>query len=279
MRLPFTWPSIGRLFLAGISILCCCAHRQPPGIRTYEDYAGMSVNPPYVLQLNAPKGGLLYFGATHTTDGSDPQFAGMESLWVEFKPTISFSEGGDWPLETTREEAIRKHGEQGLLRFLAERDGVPLHNIEPERDEEAGFLLRLFPPEQVKLFYALRQVAQHRRMKDVRPLDEYVQEVLLGLGRVEGLDGAPSSLAELKEVYSRTVKQTIDWRNVPEEWFYPTGTEMLFNHIARNASRLRDEHMVEVLTKQLKDGERVFAVVGFAHVVMQEPALRHVLEK
>ncbi|MEA2562722.1 MAG: hypothetical protein QOH06_4226 [Acidobacteriota bacterium] len=39
-------------------------------------------------------------------------------------------------------------------------------------------------------------------------------------------------------------------------------------------SEYRDRFMVEKLTSHLKEGHRVFAVVGGTHVVMQEPTLR-----
>jgi hypothetical protein len=37
--------------------------------------------------------------------------------------------------------------------------------------------------------------------------------------------------------------------------------------------------MVSVLIEEVEKGERVFAVVGFSHALMQEPALRSAIEK
>jgi len=37
---------------------------------------------------------------------------------------------------------------------------------------------------------------------------------------------------------------------------------------------LMNRHMVKLLTEAVKKGARVFAVVGFSHVVMQERALK-----
>ena len=50
-----------------------------------------------------------------------------------------------------------------------------------------------------------------------------------------------------------------------------TGT--LFNDMSRMSSEYRDRYMIEMLQRHLRARERVFAVVGGTHVVMQEPAL------
>lgn len=44
--------------------------------------------------------------------------------------------------------------------------------------------------------------------------------------------------------------------------------------VARAESRFRDEVIVQKLTQKVREGGRVFAVVGRSHVVMQERALR-----
>jgi hypothetical protein len=64
------------------------------------------------------------------------------------------------------------------------------------------------------------------------------------------------------------------WRKATTRWFSPVGSLGWTNDVAAAVSRLRDKHMVSLLTREVLAGERVFAVVGFSHVVMQEPALR-----
>jgi hypothetical protein len=43
--------------------------------------------------------------------------------------------------------------------------------------------------------------------------------------------------------------------------------------MSRVGSEYRDRCMVAMLQRHVREGERVFAVVGGTHVVMQEPAL------
>ena len=48
--------------------------------------------------------------------------------------------------------------------------------------------------------------------------------------------------------------------------------------IHRQLNEFRDDIMFRNIMAALKKGERVFALVGRSHVVMQEPALRTVLK-
>jgi hypothetical protein len=99
------------------------------------------------------------FGAQHTNDPSYPQFPEVERLWREFRPEVAFSEGGVRPAARSLDDAVSRFGEPGLLRLMADRDGVPLRNLEPEEDEEAAVLAPQFRPGQVKLFYILRNLS------------------------------------------------------------------------------------------------------------------------
>jgi hypothetical protein len=264
--------------LLGIAVLAgSCVKAPQSEIMSWERYRAESRPGHYILELHSDEGKLLYFGAEHTVKLGHPQFTSIENAWLQFHPTIALSEGGDWPLEETREEAISKFGEQGLLRYLAGQDGVQIRSLEPPVEEEVEELLRHYPGEQLKLFYVLRQTVQCRRTSQDTGFDAAIQTSLDVLGKTPGLEGKPRSLTELAESYTRHLGTEHDWREVPKTWVYPTESEVLTNDIARRISGYRNEHMVRLITEYLKDGERVFAVVGVSHVVMQEPALRSAL--
>jgi hypothetical protein len=269
-----------RIYITSLCLLLfhhCSAQQHQRGIMTYEEYNKLSISPPYVLNLTTNSGGLIYFGAEHMYDSSNHQFAQIDSLWKMFKPTIAFSEGGLWPIAKTREQAIERYGEQGLLGFLANRDQIPIQSVEPNRRDEVRAVTETIKPEQLKLFYILRQVVQFRRMRDSISIDEKVRNFIAEISEVPGLQCPPNTSAELEKSYQKTISKNGNWRNVAGEWVYPTENEKYTNQIARAVSRYRNEHMVRLLVQQVKKGERVFAVVGMTHVVMQEPALRDVL--
>jgi len=267
------------LLLSFILWMPSCSGPRLAQIMTYEEYHQLSVRPPYVIELRGKKGSLLYFGAAHSVDPNHSQVAQMIHRWDEFRPTVAYSEGGISPLKETVEEAVRNEGETGLLRYFAERDKVPIRSLEPTDSSEVEMLLSHFTAEQVKLHYLLRQVMQFRREGRVEPLEAYLGRYLTEFNAIVALDVPPYTVTEIKECVRRVLPLLEDWTRVPETWFYPTRSEAFTNEIARRLNRFRDEHMVELLTHAVMNGERVYAVVGHSHVVMQEPALRTILDQ
>jgi len=68
--------------------------------------------------------------------------------------------------------------------------------------------------------------------------------------------------------------QLKDWREVSQGWFDPVASQAYTNQISRLSGEFRDLHMVKLLIDEVRQGKRVFAVVGGSHVVMQERALK-----
>jgi hypothetical protein len=247
-------------------------------LMTYEEYSKTSHSSPYIVELQIGKGALLYFGAQHTNDPKHPQIAQIEKLWREFMPTIAFNEGGAPPVLKSVDEAVSRIGEPGLARFLAARDKIPIHSLEPDQADEVAFLLRSYTPEQIKVFYALRQIPQFRNSKRDETIETHLEFVLgKWLASVPGLEGPPRNLAELEKSCLWLAPKLKDWRETPPNWFDPTKSEAYTNQVSRLSSEFRDRHMLKLLTEAVKNGARVFAVVGFSHVVVQERALKAAL--
>jgi hypothetical protein len=197
-------------------------------------------------------------------------------MWREFRPQIAFSEGGIRPAARDRDEAIRRFGEPGLLRFLADRDHVALRSLEPPEDEEAKALTAQHPPGQVKLYYVLRNLLS-ASPDDGRSLDERRRFALESARRRQRLTGSPNSLAELEALAATLLPELKDWRSIPASWFDPTESETFLNAISQHSSGYRNCSMVPLLVEAARRGARVFVVVGGSHVVMQEQTLRAAL--
>jgi hypothetical protein len=71
---------------------------------------------------------------------------------------------------------------------------------------------------------------------------------------------------------TRLVPSSSDWRRPPAEWFdpVPDPSPTWLNAFAKAESNFRDEVIMQKLTRRVRDGERVFAVIGGTHVVMQK---------
>ncbi len=244
-------------------------------LMTYDEYVKASPSFPYIVKLRIGKGSLLYFGAQHIYDPKNAQVAQIEKLWEEFRPTSAYHESTGTLLSKTIDEAVSTSGEPGLVRFLAARDKVPVFTLEPNRNDEVAMMLRTYTPEQVKLFFVLRQVPQFKERKTDEAIETFITTFLRNVSYISGLENAPpNTVADLDKISLWLSPQLTDWRTADRSWSDPVATKAYTNRIARLSSEFRDLHMVKLLIDKVKQGERVFAVVGGSHVVMQERVLK-----
>ena len=253
------------------------ARCKPTRIMGWQEYSRLHPNWPYVVRINSPRTKLVYYGASHTYSPDDPQLIEIEKLWVEFHPELAFNEGGNPPIEKSRDDAVKKYGEPGLIRFLAHRDHVPVTSIDQSRAEEVAFLLKRFSPERVKLFFILRVVAQQIQNHPNDSLEDELKRVFAIFNDTPGLNVTPASIVELETSYTRTFPNGGDYKKASLSWFDPVKSENFLNEISRQLNIYRDQYMVALIARHVMEGQRVFAVVGGTHVVMQESALRKLL--
>jgi hypothetical protein len=274
------WETPRRSIVHGslILVLCCaCATTQHP-IMTWAEYASLQRSGrhpewPYILQPSTRRGALMYFGARHTFDPVDSQVARIQKEWQSFRPDIAFTEGGLPPMASTQDDAVRNAGEPGLVRFLAARDNVPTTTLDPSTAEEVAALSRAFSREQIKLFFVLRGVSQYLQRAGDSGLELESKRILGVFSTMPGLSGSPGNIEELQAAYRRSFPGAASYQEVQPSWFDPVVTATFFNDISRASSEYRDAYIVRLLTQHVSDGQRVFAVVGGSHVVMQERAL------
>jgi len=272
------WQVLGALAIwIVMATACACATRSP--WMSFAEYAKHEHPTPYILRWQLADASLLYFGSDHVYDPTHPQVAHIERLWSSLRPTIAFNEGGDPPALPTVAEAVARHGESGLVRTLAARDGVEVHSLEPSHEAQVLTLRATYTAEQIKLFYALRQMEQSYRRTSDRSPAATLDHVLHGLGTIPGLAGAPQSFEEYTRACQRLLPATPDCMRPPAAWLDPadTHTGAYTNALSAALAQQRDEHMVTLLRGALRPGARVFAVVGSSHVFMQEEALRRAL--
>ena len=261
------------VLLFGASV--ASAQEKAAGIMTFDQYAKVRHGVPYIVELKIGKGALLYFGAQHIYDPKHAQTAQIEKLWKEFRPTVAYYESTGTSLSKTVDEAVSTSGEPGLVRFLAARDKIPAFSLEPNRNDEVAMMLKTYTPEQIKVFFVLRQVPQFRDRKTDETIETFITTFLRNVSYNAGLENAPpNTIAELDKSSLWLSPQLKNWREVDRSWSDPVATKAYTNQIARLSSEFRDLHMVKLLIDKVKQGERVFAVVGGSHVVMQQPALR-----
>ena len=251
-----------RLLLPLLVLLAACTNA--PRIMTWAEYDALDHAAPYLIERQCGAGRLIYVGSRHTNDPAHAQNALIEELWRQLEPQIALNEGGNPPTYSDRDQAIRMNGEAGLVRYLAGRDKVPVKSIDPPRRLEVQWLLETFDAGRVKTYFALLQVNHHRR-NPVEPFDQLMTRVFRNLESIPELAGVkPMRVEDLEVAYD----------DVQAWWFDPMRQDHWTNQVSRASSNRRDRFMIEQIHAALRDGKRVFAVVGASHVVMQEPVIR-----
>lgn len=241
------------------------------------------------LQLTRPDGGSLqYIGASHSDDATHPQFELIRQAWKDQSPTLAFFEGPDRGTADSGTETIKRLGESGFVRYMAGLAGVPTQTLEPRPQEEVNYLLSLkeFTPEQIKLFYILREANRLRERKNmsVEQTKEAIGQLMDKANKVlPALAAVLPDIASLQPAYAKYWSAPANWWEAPTEWFTPGGNGeetggKFTNAINRHSSEFRNLHMYRLLTDAVLRGERVFAVVGRNHVPMQAEAIRCTLQ-
>jgi hypothetical protein len=226
---------------------------------------------PYILRIDTEDAGsLLYYGASHTRNPEHPQIADITSRWNMFKPTVALHEGrSSGYFYGALIEPFAGLPEPALVHKLARRDDIRLYTLEPAYSDEVAELLQLFSAEQIALYFFLRVYASEAGGVS----DEALALDLLGKRTdVDGLRGSLSTLADVDRVWQRDFPGQEDWRVHQGEPGY-------LGEVSDSSRRIRGEHMARILIDMVEGGERVFAVVGSAHVIRQEWNLRAVFNQ
>lgn len=275
-------PRIRKLIWTLTALCLAAACSTGTGIMTFEEFRNNRPKGAYVVQLQSNQGGeLLYFGSPHSFDPRDLALHQLEDRWSDFDADVALYEGRSKKVPEAKKKAIRRMGERGLLRWLAGQAGVPTDSLEPSRKKVVSVLLESYPAADVKAFFVLRIAASYRQRSSSTPLKNQMRQMLVELSAVEGLAGPPNTFDEFEAVCQSRLPEGKSWRHANRRWFDPAKDSSPFftNAISRAAAIVRDRHMVDLLAGLLKDGKKVFAVVGSAHVVMQERALEHALKE
>lgn len=222
---------------------------------------------PYILELDR----LVFYGAHHTSNRNDPQFADIEKRWNAMRPTVALCEGRSRGfLIGPVFSRIGGKSEVQLVHELARRDGVRLLTLEPLYADEVAALLQKWTPEQVALYFTMRVYWSEAGGKANESL---AKDLLAKRTDVDGLRDSLKTLDDVDRVWKRDFPNLPDWRVVREE-----PKETYLAAISDDSRRVRGEHMARTLIDLHRKSERVFAVVGSGHVIRIELILRNAWE-
>lgn len=248
------------------------------------DYRSWKEVPDQVWDFRSAKASVI--GASHSRDPAHAQFAHIEHIFTQERPSLVFFEGPDRGIAETAEETIKSRGESGYLRFLARQAGVSARSLEPSPPDQVKALLTEFPGDQVLLFFVLREATRLRDREGVagEALEARVGELLKRIGPMAaavGMNSGFSETAELQQAFARYWPGR-DWKTAEAGWFSPGGDDqktggVFAAAINRADSTNRDRHLLRLLSESVASGEKPMVVVGRNHVPMIAPALECLL--
>jgi hypothetical protein len=238
----------------------------------YDTYSPHDHPVPYVLDLRDGERRLVYFGARHTWDPSDPALRQLEERFAEARPCVVLNEGGEPDALDDRDQAIRYAGEAGLLRHLARAAGAHAANMDLPLTDEARWLAERHGREATLLFLVVRQLASYNAMRARPPLERYLADYVHDIGAALGWSGV--AVTDVYTTYIRVFGEPLVPSQVAPELTDPVPQRWPTQRIARESSVLRDQRMAHTILDALERHGRVFAAAGVTHVVMQERELR-----
>jgi hypothetical protein len=238
---------------------------------SFAEYAAIRHPTPYLV--NVARGGsrLILFGSLHSSDPADPMFDQIETSFLRLSPSFALHEGTPPQIEAEREIAIRRHGEAGLVRYLAARAGIETASMDIPLAEEAAMLGGKLSLGEALVFLVVRQLASFNRKTARMDFDQYFGEFFELIAPALGL--LSIDWPQIRFEHQRVLGYPLSVRQVTAAETNPMRDELATQRIARLSNRLRDEHMLERLIGACDQHARVFATVGVSHAVMLEPAL------
>lgn len=235
---------------------------------------------PYFFSLVRNNLYLFYLGVKHSWDPNDSQFIFIEEKWKEFlykiKPSNSMVVVEHRPGHyLTKSEAILKHGEVGLISFLANQEKIDVICLEPDRGLEIKELLNKFNKEEIAYYYFARTIVQYYRLTQKIPFEQYIKPFFERDKKVSKWNNFEFSISHMVEIHQKIFRTKPDISN--PNFFNiisnPTMAESIINEVARDSGKYRDKKIINGV-KKIWETKNIFIIYGFGHAKSHEKAFK-----
>ena len=263
------------------------------------EYRDKEHSTPYVFSIERDGVDLLYYGSRHSKDPEDAQLEDIKERFDAFEPDLVLVESIpnlsqkiagkiDGIRTVSPADSVREMGEPGFTLKLAIDNEIAVDSPEPSEQEEVHELLKQgFSKEDVFAYYFFRQLSQHHSKIEKEGVQEYFEGWIRIFKERIQWDNFEYSLEHAQAIAKRIWGEEIQFDNPeyyvdkvdPIPWEDTEDEQTIVNEIARQSNQFRDIHMIAQLAEYFQKYKRVFIVFGASHAVMQEPALRKLLEQ
>jgi hypothetical protein len=250
---------------------------------SFEKYSKIKHEIPYLYTIKSNNQKLYYFGERHSRDPQDSQWIQAKEFWLEFikntanQKRVVFIEGSKPSLRETEEKSIRECGGPGFITFLASQHNVDIYCPEPSKSYETSELLKQFQQEEVAYYYFARSMSGWGRMTEPKPkFEDYITRNLKRNKSEVGWTDFDFSIENMKNIHKNIFEKEFDKND--SDFFKsivsPIKSETIINKIAKSCSNLRNEYILKEIEKCWNMGNSIYIHYGAGHAVMQEPAIR-----
>jgi hypothetical protein len=263
-----------------LALLALSACSAPPGPRSYLALPlhadGSPATVPLVVEGSVCRARVMLVGTMHSRNPRDPQFARIEALYAQFKPTLILHENVTPSRPAAdRDTAIRRDAEIGFMQLLAAEGAVEYRSGDlPERDEFRK-LIADSDPLQLLVFLTGQRLLLGMASEAAAAADYpgFYRDYLVANGFP--YRAAWSTWAGFKSAYRDVVGADYDPSAFDADVFSPIRNLGPLNAIARRAHSERDRHLLnEIVRAAARGQQRIMVVFGAWHVLALEPVIR-----
>lgn len=237
-----------------------------------------------IIDLKSNNKHLLFYGSRHCNDKSDPMFNDIEKYFYDSNPQVVLVEGyANKNLYVDREEAIL-YGESAFVSYLAQKENILLDTVEPSLEEQYKNLLDKYDKEKVLAMYILRQLHQYQSQQgeNKRQMQQLLQQFVSRMGD-RGFPLIESEttfkyISSLLKPYLKVELNESNWTEVDAySIVHNQGSEI--NDIYEEVYKIRNEHFIFTIEKNLKEFDRVFVIMGSQHVIDERDKIKQIFSQ
>ncbi|MDN5284438.1 MAG: hypothetical protein JWR38_712 [Mucilaginibacter sp.] len=251
------------------------------------DAAGHLPSNPYILRFESSTKHIVFCGVNHVdkSDTHNPMYAGIEKAFFEFKPDVCVNEGGDVSnkVYASKEAALKKSGEIGLIKILA--DSLKIKTVNGDMTDSLEFkeLLKKYTPGEFLAYIVTERFMwglSEQEAKDTVAMKKnyagFIQKYIMKTGGVR-LSPEQQTLEFYKVNYQKLLNRPFSIPELePTNPFDPKGK---FQEIGRASKQIRDQSLLRTIDSLLKTHDKVFVVFGGWHLLTCEPGLKQIISQ
>lgn len=283
------------LFWAGLCLLSC----KTPGQESAEqkanypvvDYVKVgkimdTVKTPYVIDIAVNKKRLVFIGCIHDVDSTHPQFRSIGRYFNDLHPQLALNEGGQIPDSIhylSVNDAIRKGGETGMLKYYADQSGIRMLNGDMDVKTEFALTLKKIPKNELYLYYVMERIVipYHYGAYGKESFNTVFKRIVNNYFVKNGfpLSDEEREVRYFESLYKKEIKKEFDISNFDIEAFDYINDNCRYCAVGRVSKTTRDSVLLSKIDAALNNHDRIIVTFGHGHALAVEPALREIMKK